>query len=61
MTKGPICVEDDTHVDEIIKIMTEHSIIRVPVIKNGNFAGVISKSDILSSLVQFEFVTFYGD
>ncbi len=61
MTKEPICVEEDTHVDEIIKIMTEQKIIRVPVVRKGNLIGVISRCDILNSLIQPEFVTFYGD
>ena len=52
MTKDPICVEDDTHVDEII---------RVPVVRKGNLIGVISRCDITNSLIQPEFVTFYGD
>jgi len=61
MTKDPICVEEDTHVDEIIRIMTEQKIIRVPVVRKGNLIGVISRCDILNSLIQPEFVTFYGD
>ena len=61
MTKEPICVEEDTHVDEIIRIMTELKIIRVPVVRKGNLIGVISRCDILNSLIQPEFVTFYGD
>ena len=61
MTKEPICVEEDTHVDEIIRIMTERKIIRVPVVRKGNLIGVISRCDILNSLIQPEFVTFYGD
>ena len=61
MTKEPICVEEDTHVDEIIRIMTEHKIIRVPVVRNSTLIGVISRCDILNSLIQPEFVTFYGD
>lgn len=61
MTKEPICVEENTHVDEIIKIMTEQNIIRVPVVRNGTLIGVISRCDILNSLIQPEFVTFYGD
>ncbi len=61
MTNEPICVEEDTHVDEIIKIMTEQKIIRVPVVRKGNLIGVISRCDILNSLIQPEFVTFYGD
>jgi CBS domain-containing protein len=61
MTKEPICVEEDTHVDEIIRIMTEQKIIRVPVVRKGSLIGVISRCDILNSLIQPEFVTFYGD
>lgn len=61
MTKEPICVEEETHIKEIIKIMTEHNIIRVPVVRKGNLVGVISRCDILSSLIQPEFMTFYGD
>ncbi len=61
MTKEPICVEEGTHVDEIINIMTEQKIIRVPVVRKGSLIGVISRCDILNSLIQPEFVTFYGD
>ncbi len=61
MTNEPICVEEDTHVDEIIKIMTEQKIIRVPVVRKETLIGVISRCDILNSLIQPEFVTFYGD
>ena len=61
MTKYPIYVEKDTHVDEIIRIMTGQKIIRVPVVRKGNLIGVISRCDILNSLIQPEFVTFYGD
>jgi len=61
MTKDPICVEEDTHIDEIIRIMTEKKIIRVPVVRKGSLIGVISRCDILNSLIQPEFVTFYGD
>ena len=42
MTKDPICAEEDTHVDEIIRIMTEQKIIRVPVVRKGNLISVIS-------------------
>ncbi len=41
--------------------MTEHKIIRVPVVRNSTLIGVISRCDILNSLIQPEFVTFYGD
>jgi CBS domain-containing protein len=61
MTKDPICVEEETSVKEIIKLMTEKNIIRVPVVRKGKLIGVISRCDILNSLIQPEFITFCGD
>ncbi|MEE9604692.1 MAG: CBS domain-containing protein [Candidatus Scalindua sp.] len=61
MTKDPICVEEETRVEEIIKLMTENNIIRVPVVRKEKLIGVISRCDILNSLIQPEFITFCGD
>ncbi len=61
MTKDPICVEEETSVKEIIKLMTENNIIRVPVVRKEKLIGVISRCDILNSLIQPEFITFCGD
>ena len=36
MSKKPICVTENTPVDEIIDLMTKHNIIRVPVVRNDN-------------------------
>lgn len=57
MTTDPICVSEDTSMDEIIKIMTENHIVRVPVVRNDALVGVISRSDILNSIIEPEFVT----
>ncbi len=61
MTKDPICVEEETSVKEIIELMTENNIIRVPVVRKEKLIGVISRCDILNSLIQPEFITFCGD
>ncbi|HDY68636.1 hypothetical protein LCGC14_1836260 [marine sediment metagenome] len=61
MTKKPICVEEETSVREIIELMTENNIIRVPVVRKEKLIGVISRCDILNSLIQPEFITFCGD
>ncbi|MBM4065077.1 MAG: CBS domain-containing protein [Planctomycetes bacterium] len=61
MSKKPICVTENTPVDEIIDLMTKHNIIRVPVLRNDNLVGVISRCDILSSIVEPEFVTVFAD
>src|SRR3972149_7139369 len=42
MSKNPICVSENTAVDEIIDLMMKHNIIRVPVVRNNNLVGAIS-------------------
>ncbi|MDL1937354.1 CBS domain-containing protein [Candidatus Brocadia sp. AMX2] len=46
---------------EQVTVMTKHNIIRVPVVRNDTLVGVISRCDILSSVVEPEFVTIYAD
>ena len=61
MSKNPICVSENTPVKEVIDLMMKHNIIRVPVVRNDNLVGVISRCDILSSIVEPEFVTVFAD
>ncbi len=61
MSKNPICVTEDTSIEQIIDLMTKHNIIRVPVVRKDSLVGVISRCDILSSIVEPEFVTFFAD
>ncbi|GJQ22416.1 MAG: CBS domain-containing protein [Planctomycetia bacterium] len=61
MSKNPICVNEDTSIEQIIDLMTKHNIIRVPVLRNDTLVGVISRCDILNSIVEPEFVTFFAD
>ena len=55
MSRNPVCVEEDIAVDKLIDIMTEKHLIRVPVTRNGKLAGSISRTNILDSIVNFEF------
>ncbi len=57
MTKPPVCVKEDSSIEEIIDLMTKHNIIRIPVVRNDMLVGIISRCDILSSMVEPEFVT----
>jgi CBS domain-containing protein len=61
MSKNPICVSENTPIEEIIDLMVKNNIIRVPVVRNGTLVGVISRCDILSSIVEPEFVTVCAD
>lgn len=61
MSKNPVCVTENTSIEEIIDLMTRHHIIRVPVVRDDVLVGVISRCDILSSVVEPEFVTVFTD
>jgi predicted transcriptional regulator len=47
MTKNPITVDVNTPITDVINIMTEKNVIRLPVTKESHLAGVIARRDIL--------------
>ena len=60
MGRPPVCVEEDEPIDAVIAKMTTHHIIRVPVVRGGKLIGVIARADILSRMIEPEFVTVFG-
>ena len=60
MGRPAICVEEDEAIDAVIAKMTTHHIIRVPVVRGGKLVGVIARADILSRLIEPEFVSVFG-
>jgi predicted transcriptional regulator len=58
MNKEAISVDVETPVTQIIKIMKEKGIIRLPVTKEDRLVGIIARCDILKSLIEPEFVTY---
>jgi CBS domain-containing protein len=61
MTKPAVCVQEDEEIDSVIAKMTEKNIIRLPVVReDGTLAGVIARADVLSSMIEPEFVTVLG-
>lgn len=60
MGRPPVCVEEDETIDAVIAKMTTHHIIRVPVVRGGKLVGVIARADILSRMIEPEFVTVFG-
>jgi CBS domain-containing protein len=62
MSKQVVCAQEDDDVDVIIAKMTEKNIIRLPVVRDdGKLVGVIARADILSRMIEPEFVTIFGD
>lgn len=48
----------DTPVSELMKMMTDQNIIRVPITDNGNLVGVVARCDVLKALIEPEFVAY---
>ncbi|HCF48835.1 MAG TPA: hypothetical protein DER60_01045 [Syntrophomonas sp.] len=51
MTSKVVTVEEDTPVSEVVKLMQEKKINRVPVVRNHKLVGIITRNDILKVLV----------
>jgi CBS domain-containing protein len=61
MSRTVVCAQEDDALDDIIAKMTEHNIIRLPVVsEDGKLIGVIARADILSRLIEPEFVAIVG-
>lgn len=54
MTKDVVTVSEDTDLSEVAHLLEKNHIKRVPVIKDGKLAGVVSRADILQKLAAHE-------
>lgn len=57
MTPDVATAREDATVEEFISIMEEFHIIRLPIVKDDKLVGIVSRSDVLRSLIEPEFVT----
>jgi predicted transcriptional regulator len=58
MVRDPVAVDVDASIGDVVKIMKEKNIIRLPVTRDGRLAGVIARCDILKTLIEPEFVAY---
>ncbi len=49
MTKGAITADASATISEIVSIMTEKNILRLPITRQGALVGVVARPDILRS------------
>ena len=54
MTEDPITIDVTTPIQDVLHIMIEKNIIRIPVTEEGRLVGVISRRDILRYYLQPE-------
>jgi len=58
MTKKTVTVDVNTPLKEVLKIMMDKDVIRVPVTENGRLVGVIARSDILRNYLELDFISY---
>jgi len=59
MTKDPVTVDVNTPLNDVLNIMIEKNIIRIPVTDEGHLVGVIARRDILRYYLQPEYFVHY--
>jgi CBS domain-containing protein len=50
MTRETLCIEEDTPLSMIVRMMEQGRVKRLPVIKDGKIIGIVSRRDILQPL-----------
>jgi CBS domain-containing protein len=58
MTGPAITVNVDTPLEELIKSLQEHRIVRVPVTEGGKLVGIVARRDVIQAILEPEFVVF---
>jgi CBS domain-containing protein len=58
MTGPPITVSTDTPLDDVMRILEDHRILRVPVTSQDKLVGIISRSDVIRAILEPEFMAF---
>jgi CBS domain-containing protein len=52
MTRDIKAAHEDTPVDEIIRVLDRHHLIRLPVVREGKLVGVVARRDILLGYIK---------
>ena len=58
MTGPPITVDVDTLIEDVMKRLKENNIVRVPVTAENTLVGIISRRDVIRTVLEPEFMAF---
>ncbi|MFN8007800.1 MAG: CBS domain-containing protein [Terriglobia bacterium] len=58
MSPSPTTVDVETPAEEVMKLLQEHHILRVPVTEKGKLVGILSRSDFIRAVLEQEFMAF---
>jgi predicted transcriptional regulator len=58
MSTDVVTADVESSVADIIGLMKEKNVIRLPITEKGRLVGVVARCDVLKSLIEPEFVTY---
>jgi len=58
MSKNPVTADVETPVTDVVKLMKKKNVVRLPITAEGKLVGVVARSDILTSIIEPEFMTY---
>jgi CBS domain-containing protein len=58
MTGPPVAVYVDSPMEDVMKSLQEHRIVRVPVTNENTLVGIISRRDVIRAVLEPEFIAF---
>jgi len=58
MTGPPITVDVNTPLEDVMKSLEDHRIVRVPVTSENMLFGIISRRDVIRAILEPEFMAF---
>jgi CBS domain-containing protein len=58
MTGPPITVDVETPIEDVMKSLEEHRIVRVPVTSQEKLVGIIARRDVIRAVLEPEFLAF---
>ena len=54
MTHEVVIAAEDTPLAELARLMSEHAVKRLPIVRNGRVVGMVSRTDLLRALIALE-------
>jgi len=58
MTGPALTVDVTTPLEEVMKILQEHKIVRVPVTSDDKLVGIVARRDVIRAVIEPEFMVF---
>lgn len=52
MSRNPATIGPDASIDETVQLMDRRNLKRIPVVSDGNVLGIVSRADLLRTLVE---------